>query len=771
MIEYAPIIADTIPAFAPKEAGEELYITVPFTHNIAVPKAAVEYMVVIVRDMQSNYIDRGFAKAGIDYNEGKVTFNMLKETRFQSNVWYKFQIAYTDDKEITSKGLQDIYALNFSTVAVGKCIERPLNLFNLYSPITNKPFTSGTVHDNTVSYIGKYENNISEPLYEYRFHVREVNNGISTRIIQDTGWVQASIEDATVNNNKVSFEHIFILKSELENNPKTYRIYYSIRTVNGYEDQVVYRIRKGTTYPIPFFGQLIASQDQVAKDNGYINLTIVLPEGTQAVKGSFELLRTSDNLNWDTLTTFHTTSNSENYIRNGKFNWKDYSIEQGVKYTYAIRQYVPDDASQYAGIRTDKTLSTPIVSEFEDMFLSDGYRQLRIQYNPKVSSFKDTILESKTDTIGGKYPFFFRNGNVRYKEIPISGLISYLMDANNEFQFKKIAPEDATINLTNENFATEREFKLAVLEWLTNGQPKLFRSPAEGNYVVRLMNVSLAPQDQLGRMLHTFSSTGYECMDNDFDTLVENSLVEFEELSDVTFNPTQTETQIFTSENIGQTITIEGQLTNISWVSYPPSIDKSIIVDNEVFHNPTGVLEFSRANKIEVEVTNSFLADTITYDIPKSINSDNEIDELIDMVDNKKTYTSSFNVQVNEKDKFYLDIGRQLKTYGIKAEKIYKYISINCIPNGISDINTIWIDTTGVLRLKKNALGQIMNNSFNIEETSITPAAQENKLVSSREFRNLPGNTTILLGSGLTAQVVCEYKKQPTTLLEEEAAD
>jgi len=59
------------------------------------------------------------------------------------------------------------------------------------------------------------------------------------------------------------------------------------------------------------------------------------------------------------------------------------------------------------------------------MFLFDGTRQLKIQYNPKVSSFKNDILESKIDTIGSKYPFFFRNGHVHYKEFPISGLISY----------------------------------------------------------------------------------------------------------------------------------------------------------------------------------------------------------------------------------------------------------------------------------------------------------------------------------------------------------
>jgi hypothetical protein len=44
------------------------------------------------------------------------------------------------------------------------------------------------------------------------------------------------------------------------------------------------------------------------------------------------------------------------------------------------------------------------------MFLFDGERQLKIRFNPKVSSFKEYIPEIKIDTIGSKYPYFFRNG-------------------------------------------------------------------------------------------------------------------------------------------------------------------------------------------------------------------------------------------------------------------------------------------------------------------------------------------------------------------------
>jgi hypothetical protein len=78
-------------------------------------------------------------------------------------------------------------------------------------------------------------------------------------------------------------------------------------------------------------------------------------------------------------------------------------------------------------------ITDAIYADFEDMFLWDGYRQLKICFNPKVSSFKTTIQESKTDTIGSKYPFFFKNGVVGYKEFPISGLLSYLIDKNKTF--------------------------------------------------------------------------------------------------------------------------------------------------------------------------------------------------------------------------------------------------------------------------------------------------------------------------------------------------
>lgn len=222
----------------------------------------------------------------------------------------------------------------------------------------------------------------------------------------------------------------------------------------------------------------------------------------------------------------------------------DYIIEQGVKYKYSIQLFDKN------GNRSKRMYSNIITADFEDLFLYDGYRQLKVKYNPKVSSFKTTTLETKVDTIGGQFPFFFRNGNVSYKDFPISGLISYLMDSDEQFitnmelnlvdtaiprayAFSEEELDQAkTLNLTTNNFYAERTFKIFVLSWLNNGKAKLFKSPTEGNFIVRLMNISLSPNDQLSRMLHTFNSNAYEVAEYNFKNLTNYNFIKTFNIND-----------------------------------------------------------------------------------------------------------------------------------------------------------------------------------------------------------------------------------------------
>ena len=169
---------------------------------------------------------------------------------------------------------------------------------------------------------------------------------------------------------------------------------------------------------------------------------------------------------------------------------------------------------------------------FEHTYLFDNTINFCIKFNPKVSSFKDTRLEQKVETIGSQYPFFQRNGSVAYKEFQISGLISRLAETiENDKKYREFTPSENTTlpngfstDLTANNIELERQYKIKILDWLNNGKPKVFKSPTEGNFIVRLSNISLTPEEKLGRMLHNFSCTATEIAEYNYENLLKYNL-------------------------------------------------------------------------------------------------------------------------------------------------------------------------------------------------------------------------------------------------------
>ena len=167
-----------------------------------------------------------------------------------------------------------------------------------------------------------------------------------------------------------------------------------------------------------------------------------------------------------------------------------------------------------------KILETPILVSFEDMFLTVKDRQLKIKFNPSVSSFKRTIQESRVDTLGAQYPFIRRNGYMNYTQFSIGGLISFFMDEDQLFVSRDILfgeqlnayanYNDANRVENQNNYIYERKFRDEVIKFLYDGEAKLFRSPTEGNFVIKIMDVNLTPETQLGRYIYSFSGTAYE---------------------------------------------------------------------------------------------------------------------------------------------------------------------------------------------------------------------------------------------------------------------
>lgn len=408
----------------------------------------------------------------------------------------------------------------FSTVGVFKYTAMPQVYID-----GMKEYEIGNLYTYTGVYDQSFESGDStEKEYSYRFDIYQNDN-----LFASSGLL---LHDSTTDEVENKSTNTWVLNQQLQPGI-IYTLYYTINTINGIEKKCQYNITNNEIEDDILQDNYIltATNDY---DNGRILLSLKAKENV-SLQGGFLVSRASslDNFSsWNEVMKF-TLMTFESLPEN---LWIDYTVEQGVAYRYAIQRF--NDSGFYSA---RMMIDEPIVADFEDMFLFDGTRQLKIRFNPKVSSFKQNVLENKTDTIGGKYPFFFRNGDVKYKEFPISGMISHLSDTDELFLSAqemglsteapyRNAPSTQQIirstQIDTENIAAERAFKLAVLDWLTDGEPKIFRSPSEGNYIVRVMNTSLSPNDTLSRMLHTFNSTAYEIAEFNFDNLIKYGFVE-----------------------------------------------------------------------------------------------------------------------------------------------------------------------------------------------------------------------------------------------------
>ena len=530
----------------------------------------------------------------------EVIFDLSKNKKLFESLaigqYYKIQLAYID-----SEGVIGYY----SSVAIVKYTSEP--------SVTIEGLEFGIINMDNGTYVGGYSQqsyeivdgketkkiirDTTERAYNYVFNIYDSDN----QLVETSGeCLHNSFEDTDVAYSR----DIYTLKKDLEMN-KSYYIQYIVTTNNNLvKKSNKYRIMNKETIDPEIYATVEA---EMKPDDGYIEVKLkgIKDEYDEYVPsyGTYLLKRACSKDGYGTWNTVY------NFRLNGqlpqKWSWKDCTVEHGYTYQYAIQQYNEN------GLFSNKLFSNEVYCHFEDSFLFDGERQLKIRFNPKISSFKNVVLETKTDTIGSKYPFIFRNGNVYYKEFPISGLISYMMDENELFIKKEnIQLEEITFNLTNENILSERLFKQEVHTFLNDGKPKIFRSSTEGSFIVRLLNVSLSPQDSLGRMLHTFSATAYEVDEFDYDSLVKYGFITVPELNMIT---THWETVFLSDPITGEDKTGEYDTITKKWIGkellkYKPATsiliqdatpgDKFIIeyqekknkyIKEEILIGPTGV--------------------------------------------------------------------------------------------------------------------------------------------------------------------------------------
>lgn len=497
---YPPYIEGNLPAFSfeniavqkPVEGKENEFETIyedhaiiyiQYTMNKGVSQSQIDGYSLQVKKITTNQIIGTFDNGEKLEDNNIIKFDLGKDLVLGQ--YYKFQLAFKGENNITGF---------YSTPGIARYINRPaIEIINFDS----EAMRVQSIYDPLAS--GEY-------LYSYKFKLYKGEPEVQKELIEDS-------DEIIFNSANVDGDNRATLTYNFKYQPvygQKYYVEFEIKTGNSYETWTRSEIVQALPSIMPT--SIFKLEAKNNYDNGYIEIAVRPLEGSsELATGGFRLGRSSSKDNfksYEEILSFELINEIPN-----KFLYRDYFIEHGVEYRYAYQQYNIAYKNKTEGAIISRHIwSNQVEAKFEDLFLSDGETQFKVKYNPKVSSIKTTLQEAKVDTLGGQYPFIFRNGNVRYHEFPISGLISYLEDEEEIFMERPFG-FSPTINLTEDNINVERQFKFKVMDWLNNGEVKYFKSPAEGSYLVRLMNVSLTPNDQLGRMLHTFNATAYEVGD------------------------------------------------------------------------------------------------------------------------------------------------------------------------------------------------------------------------------------------------------------------
>lgn len=492
----------------------------------------------------------------------------------------------------------------WSTIMVLKCISKPI------IAITSEQVTGsgGVQFDSTMRAVdtimplfsGRYACQSNEPIDKYRFQIYKGQSTQEEDLYLDTGWLQHDstkdnllLDQAWLQANQIEEEidtakvtsideHRF--KQALDEGGR-YTLIYSVITKNGYQgsskpdyfEVILSRLNRLTGMSIEVYDHL----SPIANEEGCMVIAINYDGKTT---GNFVIVRTDEYSNykyWEDICYFVTVDSKETVYKT------DYTIESGIKYKYGL---VKENSFGFRSIPLMEKNEPARWANFQYDYLLSEKGHIRIKYDSNIQSLKKNVLQNKQDTIGGKYPVITKNGYSYYSSFQLEGLITveqemdeyidadsfkfvagdYLVGADkicfsayskdNYWQRAKDRPqEEGTVyvyninnldnlnNLENDYYFVERKYREVIIDFLSDGKYKLYKSPTEGNMLVVLSEVSLTPKEELGRLVYTFSATANEVDEATLENLNEFNLIDIGEFQ----------------EQVGDTETLVGQVSGL----------------------------------------------------------------------------------------------------------------------------------------------------------------------------------------------------------------
>lgn len=548
----APILDSTQPAFDKNTQEYTVYYKLNNVSTHPVSNTSIQLTVkrqsdnLSVVKETSGYINRLISAAPSVNENGYYQISILSteiDKGWQSGVLYKIQMRFcntTSENRTYSE---------WSNVLVVKAIDVPIiKILNASGTSANTKLITSVETDNFPLFTGKctFSDDSKEFVDKYRF-LLYLESEAGLKQIETSDWLQHNVSDESLDNHR--------FKTYLEEE-KNYKVIYEIISNNKYNiKSKEYSFQIILNQLASIFNECVLSIDTIDREKGCMKLKLQQYAKDSSDKtrylpmGNYVLMRSDETSNykiWQDLQFYYNTS-AQNM--QDKYFY-DYTIESGIKYKYAIAF---ENKYGMRSQRAEMQGTDGVSLDLEYAYLYRNGVQLDLKYNVELSSFKNTTLTNKSDTLGSRYPTISRNGMAYYTEFPITGLISFQMDSvqdfftwkddgyyyNNELVIpknkfhsnidtrydKKTSSGVINSDLTEDNTFIERKFREKVEEFLNDGKPKLFRSPTEGNKIIALMGVSLSPQKTLGRMIYNFSATAYEVIENTLENLNEYGII------------------------------------------------------------------------------------------------------------------------------------------------------------------------------------------------------------------------------------------------------
>lgn len=431
----------------------------------------------------------------------------------------------------------------WSTICIVKAIgDIDINLtsFN-YNYSTRNSKKEIIVTNKALTFIGNYECvDPTETLGYYRIKIYNYPKTNESVPLDDSGYIYNDI----VNTNEINYT----FKNNWENH-NIYLIEFEYNTINDFNETLNIKYTLSMTQLDAISAEVISldnDEHNILKDlttlgeendEGRIGLKLY-SDNDASFSGNLVIRRSTSRdcfSSWEDIKIIK--------LNNQKINsvdmWYDYTIESGIWYKYGVQAVNRDNE------RSPLVISEPVMRNFNYSYLlGENNQQLKLMFDYSMDSFNRQMSDSFVDTIGGKYPIFSRNTATDYKTFPVNGTISFFMDEKNTFTNKKLVYNGTDIvnlynNYNEENdiyqydYIYEREFRNLVSDFLHDGKPKLFKSPTEGNIIIRLMEVGMSPKQELSRIIYSFSANAYELADNTVNNYKKYKILDFPKIDNL----------------------------------------------------------------------------------------------------------------------------------------------------------------------------------------------------------------------------------------------